>query len=147
MANPEWEYAGLYYDEALSGTKKENRAGLLQLLRDCESRKIDFIIIKSISRFARNTKDCLEIVRKLTALGIPILFEKENINTGTIDSELILSILSSLAAEESVSISQNNKWSIKRRFQNGTFKLHAVPYGYRYNGETIVPNPEQALIV
>lgn len=146
-SNPEWGFVGLYYDEGVSGTKKEKRTGLLNLIRDCENRQIDFFITKSISRFARNTADCLEIVRKMTDLGIAILFEKENINTGTMDSELILSILSSLAAEESVSISQNNKWSVKRRFENGTFKLSNPPYGYDYNGETIVSNPERAIVV
>ena len=146
-SNSDWDFVGIYFDEGISGTKKEKRTGLLRLLKDCESRKIDFIITKSISRFARNTKDCLEIVRRLTDIGISIYFEKENINTGTMDSELILSILSSLAAEESVSISQNNKWSIKKRFQKGTFKLAVPPYGYDYNGENLVPNPEQAQIV
>lgn len=68
--NPEWEFAGLYCDEGISGTKKENREGLLRLLRDCEKHKIDFIITKSISRFARNTADCLEIVRRLSELGV-----------------------------------------------------------------------------
>ena len=146
-ANSDWEFVGIYFDEGISGTKKEKRSGLLRLLEDCERRKIDFIITKSISRFARNTKDCLEIVRRLTDLSIFIHFEKENINTGTMDSELILSILSSLAAEESVSISQNSKWGVKKRFQNGTFKLSSPPYGYDYNGENIIPNPEQALVV
>ena len=146
-SNSDWDFVGIYFDEGISGTKKEKRTGLLRLLKDCESRKIDFIITKSISRFARNTKDCLEIVRRLTDIGVSIYFEKENINTGTMDSELILSILSSLAAEESVSISQNNKWSIKKRFQKGTFKLAVPPYGYDYNSENLVPNPEQAQIV
>lgn len=147
QSNPDWEFAGLYYDEGLSGTKKENRAGLLRLIRDCENRKVDMFLTKSISRFARNTRDCLEIVRQMTDLGVAILFEKENINTGTMDSELILSILSSLAAEESVSISQNNKWGIKRRFQNGTFKLSSPPYSYDYDGQTLIPNQAKALIV
>jgi site-specific DNA recombinase len=80
-ANPDWEFAGIYYDEGISGTKKENRTGLLRLLADCENKKIDFIITKSVSRFARNTTDCIEIVRKLTDLGVFIYFEKENINT------------------------------------------------------------------
>ena len=129
-SNPEWEFVGVYADEGISGTKKENRTELLRLLSDCESRKIDFIITKSISRFARNTTDCLKIVRRLTELSVYILFEKENINTKTTDSELILTMLSSLAAEESKSISQNNKWSIQNRFKNGTYKLAGPPYGY-----------------
>ncbi len=145
--NPEWEFAGLYCDEGISGTKKENREGFLRLLQDCEKHKIDFIITKSISRFARNTADCLEIVRRFSELGIYIFFEKENINTRSMDSELLLSVLSSLAENESVSISQNNKWGIKRRFQSGTFKLANPPYGYMYQNETIVPHPEQAAVV
>ena len=93
-ANSDWEYAGIYYDEGISGTKKENRTELLRLINDCENRKVDFIVTKSISRLARNTTDCLELVRKLTELGIFIYFEKENINTQTMDSELMLTILS-----------------------------------------------------
>lgn len=87
------------------------------------ARKIDFVITKSISRFSRNTTDCLALVRKLLNLNIPIFFEKENINTGSMESELFLAILSSMAEGESASISENSKWSIKRRFQNGTYKL------------------------
>jgi DNA invertase Pin-like site-specific DNA recombinase len=93
------------------------------MIADCEDRKIDLIVTKSISRFARNTTDCLELVRKLLDLDVFIYFEKENINTGSMESELMLSILSGLAESESVSISENSKWSVKRRFQNGTFML------------------------
>lgn len=146
-ANPEWVFAGLYYDEGVSGTKKEKRSGLLRMISDCENRKIDFIITKSISRFARNTMDCLEIVRKLVDLGVFIYFEKENLNTQSMESELMLSILSSLAESESVSISENEKWGIKRRFQNGTFKISYPPYGYDYVDGQMVINEEQAEII
>ncbi len=129
-ANPEWEYAGIYYDEGISGTKKEKRPELLRMIADCENGSIDFIVTKSISRFARNTTDCLELVRKLQNLGIFIFFEKENINTGKMENELMLSILSGLAENESVSIAENNKWSVRRRFQNGTYKISSPPYGY-----------------
>ena len=108
-ANPAWEFAGIYYDEGFTGTKKEKRPALLRMLSDCTNKKIDYIITKSISRFARNTIDCLELVRKLLDLGIFIYFEKENLNTGSMESELMLSILSQLAASESASISENNK--------------------------------------
>jgi DNA invertase Pin-like site-specific DNA recombinase len=131
-ANPDWEFAGIYYDEGISGTKKENRTGLLRLLADCENKKIDFIITKSVSRFARNTTDCIEMVRKLTDLGVFIYFEKENINTQRMEGELVLTILSSLAENESLSIAENSKWSIRRRFQNGTYKISYPPYGYDY---------------
>ena len=92
----------------------------MQMLTDCEDGKIDKIITKSISRFARNTTDCLELVRKLSKMGIGIFFERENINTTDMEGELILTILSSLAEEESASISQNMKWSIRKQFENGT---------------------------
>lgn len=143
----EWEFAGLYVDEGISGTKLDKREAFLRLVADCMNRKVDFIITKSISRFARNTVDCIETVRMLKDKGIFILFEKENINTGTSDSELMLTLLSSFAAEESVSFSKNNKWSIRKRFENGTFKLSSPPYGYNWNGETLVPNDIEAPIV
>lgn len=146
-ANNSWEYAGLYYDEGVSGTKKEHREGLLKLISDCEKGLIDMIITKSISRFSRNTTDCLEMVRKLMNLNVLVFFEKENLNTGQMESELMLSILSSLAENESVSISENNKWSIQKRFQNGTYIIGYPPYGYRNeNGEMVVVH-EQAEIV
>lgn len=146
-SNPEWEFAGLYYDEGISGTKKEKRPELLRMIRDCESNRIDFIITKSISRFARNTTDCLELVRLLMDIGVYIYFEKENLNTGDMESELMLSILSGFAAEESASISQNSKWSIQKRFQNGTYIISTPPYGYaNVNGEIVIV-PEEAEII
>ena len=145
--NSEWELVGLYYDEGITGTKKEKRAGLLSMIGDCERGKIDLIITKSISRFARNTTDCLELVRKLLDLGVHIFFEKENLNTGSMESELMLSILSSLAESESISISENEKWGIRRRFQEGTFVISYPPYGYANEDGRIVIVPEQAEIV
>jgi site-specific DNA recombinase len=146
-ANPEWVFAGIYYDEGITGTKKAKRAELQRLLSDCENRKIDFIVTKSISRFVRNTLDCLEIIRKLNGLGIHVYFEKENINTRSMDGELMLTILSSLAENESISISQNNKWGLQRRFRNGTYKLTYPPYGLDYADESVTVNEEQAAVV
>lgn len=143
----DWEFAGLYFDEGISGTKKEKRPALLRMIADCKAGKIDFVITKSISRFARNTTDCLEMVRKLLELDIPIYFEKENLNTSSMESELFLAILSSMAEGESTSISENSKWSIQRRFKNGTFKLSYPPYGYDWDGEQMVINPDQAKTV
>lgn len=145
--NPDWEYAGLYYDEGITGTKKEKRDSLLRMLDDCEKGKIDLVITKSISRLARNTTDCLEIVRRLLGLGIFIYFEKEDLHTGSMESELMLTILSSLAESESVSISENEKWSIKRRFLNGSFVIGYPPYGYRNENGKMVIVPEEAKIV
>ena len=146
-ANPDWEFAGLYYDEGITGTKKEKRPELLRMIADCERRKIDLIVTKSISRFSRNTTDCLEMVRKLLRLKIFIFFEKENIHTGSMDSELMLSILSGLAENESVSIAENIKWSIKRRVQNGTYKISYAPYGYDIVDGNLITNDAQAEIV
>jgi DNA invertase Pin-like site-specific DNA recombinase len=128
--NQDWEFAGLYYDEGISGTKKKKRKGLLSMITACELKQIDFIVTKSISRFSRNTLDCLEMVRKLIDLGIFMYFENENLNTQSMESELILSILSSMAQDESTSISRNNKWAINSRFKNGTYKISYPPYGY-----------------
>lgn len=143
----DWEFAGLYFDEGITGTKADKRPKLMRLIDDCKAKKIDFVITKSISRFSRNTTDCLSLVRTLLNLNIPVYFEKENINTGSMESELFLSILSGLAEGESTSISENNKWSIKKRFENGTYKLGYVPYGYRLENGEIVVDPEQAVIV
>ena len=123
-ANDEWEYVGLYYDEGITGTKKDVRAGLLSMIADCEAGKIEFIITKSISRLARNTTDCLEMVRKLTDLGISIFFEKENINTGSMESELMLSIIVFI----SVWWIGNNKGAVLKAFLHRPFAV----FGNRY---------------
>lgn len=146
-ANSDWEYAGLYHDEGLSGTRLDNRDGLQRLLRDCEQRKVDFIITKSISRFARSTTGILETVRKLSDLGIFILFEKEGIHTGAMEGELLLAVLSGLAESESVSLSENAKWSVKSRMQKGTFKHSFAPYGFDLCDGDLIPNAEQAKVV
>ena len=109
QGHPNWEYAGLYYDEGLSGTKMDNRPSLLKMVEDCKHGLIDYVVTKSVSRLARNTGDFLTIVRGLLDLGIPIYFEKENIDTGSMENELMLAIMSSIAESESVSISENNK--------------------------------------
>jgi len=146
-SNPNWEYVGLYFDEGVSGTSMAKRDGLLKMLDDCEAGKIDFIIIKSISRFARNTTECLEAVRKLIKLKVFIYFEKENINTGDMESELLLTIFSSLAESESVSLSENEKWSIEKRFQNGTYIIASPPYGYKNEDGLMVINEDEVDVV
>lgn len=143
-SNDEWEYAGLYFDEGISGTSMRKRDGLKKLVDDCDKGLIDIVLTKSISRFCRNTTDCLAIVRKLNNIGVRIIFEKEKIDTSSMESELMLSILASMAEEESVSISENTKWSIKKRFQDGTYVVSYPPYGYaNVDGEMIVV-PDEA---
>lgn len=146
-SNPEWEFAGLYYDEGISGTKVDKREALLRLLEDCDNGMIDRVITKSISRFSRNTTNCLEMVRQLSRLNISIYFEKENIDTAYMSSELMLSILSSIAEGESRSISENTKWSIKNRYENGTFIISCPPYGYKNDNGKMVVVPEEAEVV
>ena len=143
-ANPDWEFAGLYYDEGISGTNKDKRPALLQMITDCETGKIDRILTKSLSRFARNTADCLELTRELLDLGVTIYFEKENLDTGSMESELLLSIMSSLAESESVSNSENNKWSVRHRFESGTYKLSYAPFGYNMKDGEMTVNEDEA---
>lgn len=144
----EWENAGLYYDTGITGTKADIREGLQNLLTACRIGKVDLILVKSISRLSRNTTDCLSIVRELINIGVTIFFEKENINTAEMESELILSILSSMAEEESASISKNEKWSVQRRMAAGIYKMPYVPYGYKRdnNGDMII-EPNEAGVV
>ena len=106
----------IYYDDGVSGTKTAKRDGLLRLMEDCEKGLIDLVITKSISRFSRNTTDCLALVRKLLNYEVYVIFEKENINTGSMESELMLAVLTSMAESESRSISENEKWGIKAEF-------------------------------
>lgn len=143
----DWVLVGIYYDEGITGTKKDKRPDLLRMMEDCEAGKIGFVLTKSVSRFSRNTADCLELVRRLMELHIPIYFEKENLNTSEMEGEFLLSTLSSLAESESVSISENSKWSIQNRFQDGTYKLCSAPYGYRWDGKNLVVDPVQAKVV
>ena len=120
--NPEWEYAGVYVDEALTGTK-DNREGFQRLLADCRAGKIDMVLTKSISRFARNTVTLLETVRELKTLGVDVYFEEQNIHSLSGDGELMLTILASYAQEESRSVSENCKWRIRQKFQQGIPRL------------------------
>lgn len=147
--NPEWEFAGIYADEGISGKSKENRTELMRMMKDCRAKKIDMIITKSISRFARNTADCIEMVRKLKELGITVYFEKENINTMRAESELILSVLSSIAQEELSSLSQNIRWSNQKRFQKGIVQVNTkrfLGYDTDENGKLVI-NEDEAVIV
>ena len=140
----DWEYAGIYADEARSGTKLQKRDDFLRMIKDCEAGKIDMIITKSVTRFARNTVDSIKAIRKLKLLGVAVFFEKENINTLFESSEMLLTILSSLAQGEAESISTNNKWAAVKRFQEGSFKIGTPAHGYvkDENGELVIDEQE-----
>ncbi|MBO5569705.1 MAG: recombinase family protein [Clostridia bacterium] len=145
--NPDWEFAGIYADEGISGTQAKKRPEFLRMINDCEQGRIDMVIAKSISRWARNTLDSLTYIRKLKDLGIPVIFEKENINTMDASGELLLTIMASLAQQESLSISLNTKMGIRFKFQDGIGRLNtAIFLGLELGdkpGEYVI-NPEQA---
>ena len=124
-SKPEWEFAGVYADEGISGTSRKKRDGFNRMVADAQAGRIDIILTKSISRFARNTVDSLTITRDLKSRGVEVCFEKENISSMDAQSELIFTIMSSIAQEESRSISENVRWGIRRRMESG--KLY-VPY-------------------
>lgn len=145
--NPNWEYAGVFADDGISGTGIAKRGEFLRMIEAAENGKIDIILTKSIQRFARNTVDLLETVRHLKDIGVEVRFEKENINSMSGDGELLLSILASFAQEESRSISENCKWGIKKKFEKGIPNGHFRIYGYRWEGEQLVIVPEEAAIV
>ena len=143
--HPGWLFCGVYADEALSGTK-DNRENFLRLIQDCKAGKVDMVITKSISRFARNTVTLLETVRELKSHGVDVFFEEQNIHSISADGELMLTILASYAQEESLSASENQKWRIRHNFQNG-MPWSGKMLGYRYDHGTLVIQPSEAEVV
>jgi len=142
----DWEYAGVYADEAMTGTK-DSRSGFQRLVQDCRDGRIDIILTKSISRFARNTVDLLETVRELRELNVEVYFERENIRSLSGDGELMMTILASFAQEESRSVSENCKWRIRKRFAEGEIVNLRFMFGYRVVKGQIEIDPEKADIV
>ncbi|WP_330397106.1 recombinase family protein [Anaerovirgula multivorans] len=147
--HPYYTLAGIYADEGISGTNTKKRDQFNKMIEDCKEGKIDMIITKSISRFARNTLDCLNYVRQLKDIGVGIIFEKENINTLDAKGEVLLTILSSLAQDESRSISENSTWGIRRRFEQGKLHINHTKFlGYEKDEEgNLIINESQAKIV
>lgn len=142
-----WSLVDVYADEGITGTSAEKRKDFQRMLADCRRGKIDRILVKSISRFARNTKECLETVRELKSLGVSVFFEEQNIDTGLVSSETMTAIFASLAQKESESISANLRWSYKRRMERGEFNTCRAPYGYRLdNGKLIIQEDEAKII-
>jgi DNA invertase Pin-like site-specific DNA recombinase len=148
-SNPAYEFIRIYADEGISATNTKKRDEFNRMIKDCKTGKIDMIITKSISRFARNTLDCLNFVRELKEQGIGIIFEKENINTLDAKGEVLLTILSSLAQDESRSISENSTWGIKRRFEQGKVTVNYNKFlGYtRDEDGNLVVDKKQAKVV
>lgn len=151
QSNPAWELVNVYADSGISGTSTKNRTEFNRMIEDCKDGKIDYVITKSISRFARNTLDCLHYIRLLKNLPNPVgvFFQKENLDTLDSKSELFLTILSSMAQEESRSISENTKWGVQKRFQQGKAHCPTVNFlGYDTdeNGNLII-NEKEAEVV
>ena len=144
--HPDWDFVGVYVD-IVSGTKKEKRPELQRLLTDCDEDRVNLVLTKSVSRFARNTTDLLEMVRSMTATGTNLFFERENIDTRTMDSEFLLTILASLAEDESHSISANCRWGLQRRFEDGTYRAASAPYGYDLVDGNYAVNETEAAVV
>ena len=143
--HPGWQYAGVYADEAITGTK-DAREGFQRLLDACRAGEVDMVITKSISRLARNTVTLLGTVRELKGLGVDVFFEEQNIHTMSADGELMMTILASYAQEESRSASENQLWRIRRNFEAG-MPWNGTMLGYRYDRGTLVVVPEEAAIV
>ena len=144
--HPGWEYAGVYADEAYTGTK-DTRPQFRCLLEECRAKRIDRILTKSVSRFARNTVTLLETVRELRALGVAVYFEEQNIDSLSEDGELMLTILASFAQAESKSVSDNCKWRIRKDFSEGKPVNLSLIHGYRQENGKIEIDPEEAAVV
>ena len=149
MTNKEWTMAGIFADEGITGTSARKRPEFLRMIRMCKQRKIDLILVKSISRFARNTVDCLNYIRILKELGIAVYFEKENINTLSAESEMLITMMGAFAQAESESISANVKWGKRKAMADGKAiiqyqKLYAYEKGKDGSPQII---PEQAEVV
>ena len=140
--HPGWEFAGVYADEAKTGTR-DSREQFQKLLQDCRDGKVNMVITKSISRFARNTVTLLATVRELKALGVDVFFEEQNIHTLSSDGELMISVLASYAQEESLSASENQKWRNTKNFKAG-IPCDRTLLGYRFEGDHYVIEPEEA---
>lgn len=149
LRNPDWILAGIYADEGISGTDTRNRDEFNRMITGCMNGEIDMVITKSISRFARNTLDCLKFIRQLKEKNIPIYFEKENINTLDAKGEVLITIMASLAQQESQSISQNVRLGIQYQYQQGKVRInHTWFLGYTKdeNGKLVIV-PEEAEVV
>ena len=129
--NPAWKMAGIYADEGITGTSMKHREDFKRMLRACRERRIDLILCKSVSRFGRNIVDVLRTIRALRELGVGVIFEKEGVDTRTMNSELILAFHSAFSQSESESISGNVRWGLRKAYENGTIQIGPNLYGFR----------------
>ena len=142
-----WALVDIYADEGITGTSAQKRADFQRLMADCRRGLIDRVLTKSVSRFARNTKECLEAIRELKALGIGVQFEKEHLDTATMSGEMTTTLFTAFAQAESESISGNMRWSVQKRMEAGTFNTCLAPLGFDLLEGKLVVNPEEAVVV
>lgn len=142
--NPNWELADIYADKGITGTSIDKREDFLRMMEDCRKGRIDRILVKSISRFGRNTRESLEAVRELAGLGVIVLFEEQKIDTAESTGEMLTAIFATLAQKESESISEKMRWSYRMRMRSGTFLPSSMPYGYNIKDKQIRICPEEA---
>ena len=143
----EWQLVEIFADEGITGTLASKRPEFLRMILMCEHGQVDLIITKSVSRFARNVKETLEYVRKLKLLGVGVQFEKEGINTHSLGDEMLINTFAAIAQEESTSISQNLRLASRKRMADGDYFNASEPYGFRYDGDNLVPYEPEAAIV
>ena len=147
-ANPEWEFVDVYADKGITGTSAEKREDFQRLLADCRRGRVDKILVKSSSRFARNAKECLEAIRELKALGVGVCFEEQGIDTSELVGEFLTAIFAMMDQKESENISDNIRWSIQKRMASGTFVPSSLPFGYKKDEDGgITIDPRQAKYV
>ena len=146
-ANPEWEFVDVYADKGITGTSVEKREDFQRLLADCRRGRVDKILVKSSSRFARNAKECLEAIRELKALGVGVRFEEQGIDTAELTGELFTAIFAMIDQKESENISRNMRWSYQVRMRNGTYRPSYLPYGFIHKDGKIQIHPEQAEVI
>ena len=145
--NPNWTFADIYADKGITGTSIEKREDFLRMMEDCRNGRIDRILVKSTSRFARNTKESLEAVRELKSLGVSVYFEEQNIDTAQATGEALTAVFSALAQKESESISERLRHSYQMRMQRGVFSTRCAPYGYRLVDNQLEVIEDEAVII
>ncbi len=146
-SKPEWQLVEIFADEGITGTRAERRTEFLRMIKLCKMGEIDLIVTKAVARFARNTKETLEIVRELKKYGVAVRFEKEGIDTLNIGDEMLLNTFSAIAQEESISISQNVRMGNRSRMAVGEFIVSNAAYGFRYvNQKLEIYEPEAKIV-
>lgn len=145
--NPDWELADIYADQGITGTSIDKRDDFLRMMEDCRKGRIDRILVKSSSRFARNTKESLAAVRELKSLNISVYFEEQNIDTAQVSGEVLIAMFAALAQRESEAISERMRWSYRTRIDKGRFSTNKAPFGYMLADGRLEINTEEAEVV